>query len=248
MPMKVLNEGELPPSSIHPSVLDFRPLVLCSNVIWVLPAVYSSLLTVFFGTSPFLVPSDSSELAATLLPVPTAGATPPFCGANACSWAEAAGTQRGASRAARLAAAGMAHALGRRTGGSAAEARLTGGMQAARVNGARCAAGRQTACKNDGRCKLAQQPGEKWDGGQSRQGCDSRQARSEVDGRVSASCRSQLEAGSVVGRGWRTVSVGYHCAAANHGYPVDGCSIYHNSFANFEVYLAVVAADDDEEV
>jgi hypothetical protein len=41
------------------------------------------------------VPSDSSELAAALLPVPTAGAMPPFYGTNACSWAEAAGTQRG---------------------------------------------------------------------------------------------------------------------------------------------------------
>ncbi|KAJ7356445.1 hypothetical protein DFH08DRAFT_459089 [Mycena albidolilacea] len=101
-------------------------------MIWVLPAVYFSLLTGFFRvdsvlqvdyifvrSSQFPIPPSNltksrrlqsrlvhslslPTLAAALPPVPTAGATPtpPFYGANACSWAEAAGTQRGASRAA----------------------------------------------------------------------------------------------------------------------------------------------------
>jgi hypothetical protein len=42
------------PSSIHSSVLDFRPLFLYSNVIWVLPAVYFSLLTGFFWVDSVL--------------------------------------------------------------------------------------------------------------------------------------------------------------------------------------------------
>ncbi|KAJ7711621.1 hypothetical protein B0H14DRAFT_3172116 [Mycena olivaceomarginata] len=170
------------------------------------------------------MPSDSSELAAALPPVPTAGATPPFYGANECSWAEAAGTQR---------AAGMPHALGRRPGGSAAGARATGGVQAAR-------AGRQRVKTTVGAsCHRSLERGGM---GDSRVKAATADKRDEVDGRVSASCRSQRGAGSVVAnkrRGGPWVA---------RGCPVDRCSIYHNSFANFEVYLAVVAADDGEEV
>jgi hypothetical protein len=154
------------------------------------------------------VPPDSSELAAALPPVPTAGATPPFYRARMrargqrlppCSVVRRVQREdKHIKLHSRLAAAGMPHALGGRAGSSAAGAGAMGSMQAVRVSRARCAVGRQTACKNDGRSKLPLQPGEKWGGGQSRQGFDSRQARSEVDGRVSASCRSQREAGSVV--------------------------------------------------
>ncbi|KAJ7875776.1 hypothetical protein B0H14DRAFT_3130655 [Mycena olivaceomarginata] len=187
-------------------------------------------------TSPFLVPSDSSELAAALPPVPTAGATPPFYGTNACLWAEAAGTQREREDKhiklySGLAAAGMPHALGRRAGGSAGVQR---GVQAARVSGA--SLGRSGMGDTRVKAATADEREVRWMGE-----CP----RAAV---ASGGPAAWWLTNGVVGRGWRAVNVGYHCAAANHGCPVDRCSIYHNSFANFEVYLAVVAADDGEEV